>query len=441
MTDGHANRLRARMAGDDRRPRIASLLVSVQVWFAPDEVTVRPGESISLALSVENVSESTESFAVIPAGLAAAWTTVTRTNITLFGGSRDIVEVVVRPPAIHTTSAGPTAIAVRVIPQGAPDDTVVAETIVNVGAFDDRRIVMLQPLQRVRRRARFEFMVENHGNSLANCRLHLIDTSGRVDGQFDPPAVGVAPGASSLVRLRAKATGGFFRPTERQLDFEIEAAEPDHASALGRATLIQSPTIPGRLIGRALAVAAAVAALVLAWFAVIRPELRDAAERAVDDRIAEIVTVPVATAPPDTAVTLPGTPTTTPPAQVAVADAPRNYTDYRIAVDAGIGTERSESAQVPPDSEFQLTDIVIQNPHNDLGLARLLRNDQVLYEWDLGAMNSANEFQPRISALTFAPSDNIVFSVDCEASGRTDGTGCEVAILLTGVLVVEPPAQ
>lgn len=89
--------------------------MSVQVWFAQDEITVQPGESTSLSLAVENVSDRTESYTVIPAGLTAAWTTVTRPNITLFGGSRDVIEVVIRPPAIHSTTAGPTAVSVRVL--------------------------------------------------------------------------------------------------------------------------------------------------------------------------------------------------------------------------------------------------------------------------------------------------------------------------------------
>jgi hypothetical protein len=412
--------------------------MSVQVWFAPDEVTVRPGETASLALSVENVGDATESFAVIPAGLAAAWTTVTRTNVTLFGGSRDVIEVVVRPPAIHTTSAGPTTIAVRVIPQLHPDDTVVAETLVAIGAFDDRRITVLQPLQRVRRRARYEFLVENHGNNLANCRLHLIDPTGRVDGQFDPPAVGVAPGASSLVHLRARVGRGGFRPSERQLDFEIEAAEPDHVAARGRATLIQTPTVPARLLNQVALAAAVLGAAALAWFGVVRPELRRSSERAVDDRIAELTVTgelpggPVGSVP---ATTVPGPAATTAPAAVVAQPAPVEYTAYRIDVDAANDQVRRGSAVVPAGSEFHLTDIVLQNPNGDLGLAALLRDDVVLYEWDLGQMNSANEFQPRISPLPFLPGENIVLSVDCEASGRTNGTGCEIGVLLTGVLV------
>jgi hypothetical protein len=106
--------------------------------------------------------------------MTAAWTTVTRPNVTLFGGSRDVVEIVIRPPAIHTTTAGPTPAAVRVIPQQQPEEAIVAETLLDVQSFDDRRITMLQPLRRGRRRATYEFMVENHGNNLASCRLHLV---------------------------------------------------------------------------------------------------------------------------------------------------------------------------------------------------------------------------------------------------------------------------
>ena len=90
---------------------------------------------------------------------------------------------------------------------------------------------------------------------------------------------------------------------------------------------------------------------------------------------------------------------------------------------------------MPPDSQFLMTDLVLQNPNGDLGTAQLLRNGDLLYTWDLGAMNSANEFQPRISPLPFAPSDNIVLSVACEAAGKPSGTGCDVAVLMTGMLV------
>jgi hypothetical protein len=400
------------------------------VWFAQDEISVRPGESTSLSLAVENVGDRTESYTVIPAGLTAGWTTVTRPNITLFGGSRDVIEVVIRPPAIHTTTAGPTAVSVRVIPQGAPDDAVVAEMIATVTAFDDRRITALQPVQRGRKRATFEFMVENHGNNLASCRLHLIDTSNRVDGSFDPPAVGVAPGSASLVRLKLTAQRGFLRRAERQLDFEVEATEQDHAPAGGRATLIQPPTIPAGTMLKALAVVVGAAAIAIAWFSVVRPAIDDAAADAVAERIGEIETVAEPTIVPE--VTLP---VTDDEPDVVAATETGEPVDYRIAVDVGINQNRSESISIAPDNRFLLTDVVFQNTNGDLGTAQLLRNGDLLYEIDLGAMNSGNEFQPRVTPIPFEPNDNLVLAVDCVALGKTTGTGCEIAVLIGGRLV------
>jgi hypothetical protein len=412
--------------------------VAVQVWFAHDEISIRPGDSTSMSLAIENVGDTTETYTIIPAGFTAAWLTVTRSNVTLFGGSRDVIEVIVRPPAIHSTTAGPTAINVRVIPQTNPDDTAVAETITNVTAFDDRRITTLQPIQRARRRTTYEFVVENHGNNLANCRLHLVDASARVDGSFDPPAVGVAPGSSSLVRLNAKAQGGMLRRRQRQLDFEIEATEPDHDPAIGRVTLIQTPTISGHSVARALGFAAAALALIAAWFGVIRPELRDAADRAVEERIGDLAVAPESVESPVS--TLPPTADADPAGTdvnpiVAVAQDEGEPVSYRLSLDVGIGQERSELVTIPPDSRFHLTDIVLQNPNGDLGTAQLLRNGDILYEFDLGAMTSANEFQPRITPLPFDPSDNLVLAVSCDATGSPAGTDCEIAALVGGVLL------
>ena len=406
--------------------------MSAQAWFSQDEVAVTPGSPTSLALSVENVGDHTETYTIIPAGLTAPWTTVTRPNVTLFGGSQDIVEIVIRPPAIYSTTAGPTTVAVRVVSQTDPDDSVIAEVIAEVGWFDDRRITTLQPVRRARRRTTFEFMVENHGNNLANCRLHLIDRTNRIDGSFDPPAVGVAPGSTSLVRLNAKAHGGVFRRSERQLDFEIEATEPEHEPATGLATLIQPPTVSGRFLARAAATLLVVGAIIAAWFGVVRPELRDAAERAVDDRIDELEVTPTTTTA-IAAITVPDETDAGPDA--AVVEPIGDPVSYRIAVDVGVNQERSESITVPPDSQFRMTDLVLQNPNGDLGSAQLLRNGEILYEFDLGSMSSANEFQPRISPIPFAPSDNIVLAVECSVVGAPSGTGCEIAVLLGGVLV------
>lgn len=415
--------------------------MAAQAWFTVDEISIVPGASTSLTLQVENVGDHTETYTIMPAGLTAPWTTITRPNVTLFGGSQDLVEVMIRPPAIHSTTAGPTPVAVRVISQTDPDDSIVAETIAMVSSFDDRRVTTLQPVRRARRRAQFEFMVENHGNNLANCRLRLVDASNRVDGTFDPPAVGVAPGSSSLVRLNAKASGPVLRRHERQLDFEIEATEPDHDPASGFAAILQPATVSARFLGKLLLGAATVAAVILAWFGVVRPELRDAAERAVDDRLDEVATAAPTTAP-SSAATLPVfDEVADDDPGVVIEESIGEPISYRLAVDVNVTQERSESITIPPDSRFMLTDLVLQNPNGDLGTAQLLRNGDILYEFDLGSMSSANEFQPRVTAIPFQPSDNIVLAVTCDVVGQTSGTGCEIAALLGGTLVPDTVDQ
>ncbi len=118
--------------------------MSAQAWFSNDEVEIDPGSSISLKLSIQNLSDATENYTIVPSGLTADWVTVDRGNLTLFGGSLDTIEVTIAAPKLTSTTAGPTVTGVRIIPSATPDDTIVAETTLDVQSFDDRRIEWLR---------------------------------------------------------------------------------------------------------------------------------------------------------------------------------------------------------------------------------------------------------------------------------------------------------
>ncbi len=404
---------------------VAFRTVSVQTWFSTDEIEARPGVQQVLPLSIQNLGDSTESYTIVPAGLSASWTTVQRGNITLFGGSQDVVDVRVTPPQLSTTSAGPNVIAVRVIPQGAPDDAVVAEMVLMVHPFDDRRIVTLQPIQRARHRANYEFMVENHGNGLASCRLRLIDPSNRIDGSFDPPAVGVAPGAANLVRLKARAQRGLFRRSTRTLEFEVEAEQQGHEPAIASLALVQPPTIPLAVLGRVAAVAALVGAAIAAWFGVVRPEIRDAADLRVDERIAEL-----APADPDQV------PTTTIAEDVPVETTPIEEgepTFYRLAVDAPLTQTADSTLSIPETDEFDLTDVRVENSLNDAGIGTLLVNGEPYFQWSLSNIRG-QLFEPNITPIRLQPGDNVTFAVRCDAVGaESSKSTCTTAINIRGL--------
>lgn len=408
-----------------------STAVSVQTWFSSDEMVAVPGERLTLPLSIHNLGESTESYTILPAGLSASWTTIERGNVTLFGGSQDVIEVVVRPPAIPTTSSGPSVINVRVVPQREPDDAVVAEIVLAIQPFDDRRIVTLQPVQRARHRANYEFMIENHGNGLASCRLRLVDPTNRVDGSFDPPAVGVAPGSASLVRFKAKAKRGVFRRASRTLDFEIEAEQQGHEPAIGSMSVVQPPTIPGSAIVRVLTVAAILGAATAAWYGVVRPELRDAVNERVDVRIAELAPVNAGDPSP---VTTTASEDDTAPTIPASSDENGEPVFIRLAVDANLTATADASSTIPDGEIFDLTDIRVENSLNESGIATLLFNGEAAYQWSLSNIRG-QLFEPSITPIRLQPGDNITFSVRCNAVGaESSKSSCTTAINIGGLI-------
>jgi hypothetical protein len=401
--------------------------VSVQAWFSNDDVAVAPGSRLTLMLTIHNLGESTDSYTIVPAGLTASWTTVKQGNLTLFGGSQQVIEVEVAPPALPTTTAGPTAASIRVIPLGDSDDAVVAEATLDVQSFDDCRLVALQPVQRARHRASYEFMVENHGNSLASCRLRLIDASNRIDGTFDPPAVGVVPGSASLVRLKSKARRGAFRRATRTLDFEIEAERQGHAPASTSLAFVQSPTIPAAAIARVLIVLAILGGLAVAWFALIEPTIEDAASDQVDERMAELAI--------DSEGSTVDTPTTTSAPVSESDDAEEGEpTFFRLSVAPSLTQTADQSSTTPDGEVFDMTDVRIENPFNDKGVATLLVNGEQLFIWSLDNVRG-QLFEPRITPIRLQPGDNVTFSVRCDEIGDATRSTCTNAINIGGIAI------
>lgn len=418
-------------AGIDPPAPGSVLDVSVQAWFSNDDVSLAPGATLTLPLTVHNLGEATESYTIVPAGLSASWTTVSRGNLTLFGGSQDVIEVAITPPPLPTTTAGPTAIAIRVIPLSEPDGAVVVEATLTIEAFDDCRIVALQPVQRTRHRATYEFMVENHGNTVTSCRLHLVDATGRVDGDFDPPAVGVAPGGASLVRLKARAQRGSFRRATRTLDFEIEAARQGLDPVACPVALVQSPTIPAAALGRIAAVLAVLVGLLVAWFAVVEPTIEDAVSDEVQQQLGQLGP---ATSDSDSAAT----PTSTivgDDAAGGIATSTPGF--FRLAVGAPLTEVLDQTYTMPAGEVFDLTDVRVENPFNDKGVATLLVNDEQLFVWSLENIRGSY-FEPRITAIRLRPGDNVTFSVKCDEIGDATRSTCTNAINMGGETFAEP---
>jgi hypothetical protein len=400
-----------------------------QAQFSTSDLEVQPGEMQTLSLTVTNLGSHTETFTLVPAGLVAGWVRLTPPVVTLFGGSSEVVTVTLRPPLLASTAAGPAPLTVRIIPQDEPDEVTVVESTVRVGAFHDRRIQALQPVLRGNRRATFDFLIENHGNEQASCRLHLIDTTQRLDGDFDPPAAGIEPGAKSLVRLRLKALHRQWRSHSRTLAFSIEADQQGFPTASAQATFVQTPFVPEGIGRRFVGAIAVVAVVALAWFALLRPVVQHAAKSAVRSN-----------APVATATTLLGQGTQS--SLASDSSTPVNNDpklngvepfNQRLELKVAPSASGSGDYVVPAGKVLRITDVMLQNPNLDTGPASLSANDQVLIPWRL-ENSTGNESLPLVSPLVFKAGDKVTFTFTCSSVGDAPTGACVPAVLLSGTL-------
>jgi hypothetical protein len=408
-------------------PTASVPLVAVQGAFNISEAVVEPGTRLTLAILVTNLGDSTESFVLTPTGMAAGWTSIRPAYVTLFGGSSESVDVEVTAPRLPSTTAGPTALGVRIVPQSQPDDVVNAETTLHIAPTFDRRVTMLQPAVRTRRRATFEAMIENLGNVQASCRMHLAEPTGRLDGDFDPPAVGIEPGGSTLVRLRVRARRRQWERRSRSIPFAVEADQQGTPTVSAAATFVQAPVLPERLWSRVAGLALLGGALAGLWFGVITPEIRRAAERAVDD----------VQAPTDTSVS-PVTPISAAPTSVPPTIPPTGERGEPFSSSLPSGAKLSEQSTqtytVPDGSTLLITQYIVQNPFGDEGSA-VLRLGTLRFEYDLANLDGLDANQGFVDPVQLNGGDTITFEVSCGAIGRAGAETCSPSVTVIGRLI------
>lgn len=407
--------------------------MAAQAWFSLDQVDVAPGSTVVLQMTVVNLADTTDAFVLTPSGLAAAWTTIEPATLTLFGGTQQVVAVEVRPPMLPSTTAGPTLLSVRIVPHSDPDDVRGAETTIVIGGSHSRRLDVLQPAQRGRIGATFEMMLENRGNTPASCRLRVIDPSGRVEGEFDPPAAGVEPGASTLIRLKLRTKGLQWERRARTLPFRIDADQTGSPTATAEATFVQVPMVPERLVGGLVAAVGVLALIAAAWFAIVKPAIHDAADEAATEILSDGVVVmtpgPLNTDPDNTGETNNTVSPTAPP----VVDEGQP-TAIPFAPIAAQGETIEQRFAVPAGQILHVTDLIVQNPNADQGTLTIQRNEVVLFTYRLDNIFS-DVGVPLVTPIEFLPGQDLVVVVTCVGVGDQTVGSCAPRVTASGVLL------
>ena len=78
-----------------------------------------------------------------------------------------------------------------------------------------------------------------------------------------------------------------------------------------------------------------------------------------------------------------------------------------------------------------MTDVRIENPFNDKGVATLLVNGEQVFVWSLENVRGS-VFEPRITPIRLQPGDIVAFSVKCDEIGDATRATCTTAVNIGG---------
>ncbi|MFD3543345.1 hydrolytic protein [Streptomyces sp. NPDC058662] len=428
-------------------------------------VSVTPGGTASTSLTVRNDSDIVEAYRLEVVGDCAAWATVEPARVSLYPGTSEAVTIRLTPPRSPQVRAGDVPLAVRVLPTEHPESVRVPETTVHVEEFRELRAESAPRRRRGWLRGRYRIAVRNEGNCPVRLGLMAAQPGEELKFDFRPAAVTLEPGESTEVALRVRTGRPVWFGAPVTWPFTVEVAEVDEgdgeAAGSGeerrqepgavRAPLevefVQIPVFPTWL----LAVLAALLALLLAWFLLVRPAVRSTAKEAAE--LVQKRPAPTAAvngqAPPAGGAEQPAGGAKNPvpggggagtggggAGAGAGAVVGGQQSSATIDLQTGAGQTKTGSYTVPAGKAFGITDIVVANFQGDEGVVTISFGDRKITTIALETFR--NQDYHWVTPISIAESQTVTVQVTCAKPG-TPATGrqaqeCHEVLHVSGVL-------
>ncbi len=400
--------------------------MGVAVQLGHTELTVVPGTEATNEIRIRNTGAVVDQVELGVLGDAAGWTRVEPPMLNLLPGQEAIARIVFAPPRVWTVPAGETPYALRASSRQDTTGSVIEEATVTVEAFDHLVAELVPRTSRGARAGHHEIALDNLGNRPAQLRISSSDPDELMDFRVETSELTAAPGTATFVHLRARPRTRFLRGADKAMPFGVAVATEDGAEpALIAGTVRQRPILRPWLWK----VALVIVALQLLWALLLKPQATSAARSAAkvesaaqaaplvpqvgaaqaqaasaaaDAKVAKAATDKAAAT--DAAAAKPGAegdPKTTkggatpapaggPPTEASTLD-PDAAIDFRgpqlpngTPATVPTGQDGTFTQALPPDAVVWISDMVLQNPHGDRGTLRILRDDEILFEFGLG---------------------------------------------------------
>ena len=425
--------------------------------FEQSRLNVIPGEHTEFQLRVRNTGSVVDQFTFEPIGFGAEWITVAPAEISLFPAAEETVVVSIDAPRAPTTRQGPTPFAVRVVSREDPTGSVVEEGVLDVEAFDDRRLELLPTVSSGSRQGRHQLAVDNHGNTQIRPAFVAIDPEDQLRFLIVPSVLAVEPGTAAFATVKVLPKKRFWRGQPKRLPFEIVAAEDGHEPATADGALVQQPLLPRWFWKAVIAALVLLILLFILWKTLLEPSIestaRDTAEEEVADEVEAIderldaAGIPEAPGAGEEPGEEPGGEPTTPPTagEVTTTTGPTDTgptttsivtattvgggstdlsplgqpIDFRLALVVDPTSTGINSFTVPDGQVLSVTDIVLQNPSGATGDLRIKRSGTTLFETQLANYRDLDFHF--VSPYQFGAGATVDLEVICTVPGP--GTG------------------
>ncbi|WP_405763695.1 hydrolytic protein [Streptomyces sp. NBC_01420] len=428
-------------------------------------VTVSPGAEATTTLTVRNDGDIVEAYTLDVVGDCAAWTTVEPARVSLYPGTSETVTVRFAPPRSHEVRAGEKPLGIRVLPAEHPESVAVPEMTVVVEPFRELRATLEPGRRRGWLGARFRTAVQNRGNAPTDVVL-----SGRQQGEelrlaFTPERRRLEPGESAEAGLKVRARKLIWFGAPAAWPFEVVVAEPEAEGAgvedarAGQPEPLQGefaqlPLFPKWL----LILLAAILALLLAWFALVRPAVRSTAKEAGAKAAQEENRQPRqgGSASGGTADGGQGKPEGQGGQEASAgasgsgggsggsgstggaggAGANPEQSSETIDVQTGAGARKAGTYVVPEGKTFGVTDIVVANFQGDEGLLTISFGKRKITTIALETFR--NQDYHWVTPIQIPEKAAVTVSVTCSKPGTpatgTQASGCHQVLNVSGVL-------
>ena len=211
----------------------------VTVAVAPAVVSVKPGEEATAEVRIRNRSNVVDQYDIQVVGEPSRWTIAEPTTISLFPDAEGVARVRFRPIRSPEVPAGRKPFSIAVQSKASLSIAADQDGIVEVSPFREATLAISPRTVRGGVSANYRVTAENRGNVPLQLTFEGVDADELLTFQFDPPALQLGPGQSTVSQLVVQPRATFYDSAPQPRAFKVQLLAEGLAPVIADATILQ----------------------------------------------------------------------------------------------------------------------------------------------------------------------------------------------------------